>query len=111
MSQLSASPIRMADSTARRLTAGMAPGRPRQVGQTWVLGSAPNSVGQPQNILDAVLSSTCTSRPRAGSYAASASSYGIRAAVVVLVEVVIGQLRSVRGPSRAVVRPRPARAA
>ena len=36
------------------LTTGIAPGRPRQIGQTWVLGSAPNVVGQPQNILVAV---------------------------------------------------------
>ena len=37
---------------------GIEPGRPRQVGQVWVFGSAPNSVGQPQNILVAVFSST-----------------------------------------------------
>ncbi len=40
-----------ADSTAIALTTGRAPGRPRQVGQTWVFGSAPNTVAQPQNIL------------------------------------------------------------
>ena len=51
MSQCSASPIRMADSTAVALTTGSAPGRPRHTGQTWVLGSAPNPVAQPQNIL------------------------------------------------------------
>ena len=67
MSQLRASPIRMADSTAVRLTTGSAPGSPRHVGQTCVLGSAPNAVGQPQNILVFVDSSTCTSRPRTGS--------------------------------------------
>ena len=74
MEQFSASPIRIADSTALALTTGSEPGRPRQTGQTWVLGSAPNAVEQPQNILDAVFSSTCTSSPRTGSYAATASS-------------------------------------
>jgi hypothetical protein len=59
--------MRIADSTAVRLTTGSDPGRPRQIGQTWVLGSAPNSVGQPQNILLLVDSSTCTSSPRVGS--------------------------------------------
>ena len=72
--QLSASPIRIADSTAVRLTTGIAPGRPRQTGQVCVLGSAPKTVEQPQNIFDAVLSSTCTSRPITGSKASIASS-------------------------------------
>ena len=57
----------MADSTAMALTTGSDPGRPRQTGQTWVFGSAPNTVEQPQNIFDAVLSSTCTSSPSTGS--------------------------------------------
>ena len=57
----------MADSTAFSLTTGRAPGRPRQTGQTWLLGSAPNPVAHPQNILVAVLSSTCTSSPITGS--------------------------------------------
>ena len=38
----------MANSTARRLMTGSAPGRPRQTGQTLVLGAEPNSLGQPQ---------------------------------------------------------------
>ena len=46
---------------------GSAPGRPRQTGQVWVLGSAPNSVEQPQNIFETVPSSTCVSRPITGS--------------------------------------------
>ncbi len=50
------------------------PGSPRHTGQTWVLGSAPNPVAQEQNIFEAVLSSTWTSRPIVGSNAASASS-------------------------------------
>ncbi len=64
----------MADSMALALTTGSEPGSPRHTGQVWVFGSAPNAVEQPQNILDAVFSSTCTSRPRTGSKAASASS-------------------------------------
>ena len=67
----------MADSTALRLTTGIDPGRPRQVGQVCVLGSAPNSVGQPQNIFEAVFSSTWTSSPSAGSNCSSASSKSI----------------------------------
>ena len=62
-----------------RLSAGSEPGSPRQIGQVCELGGAPNSVAQPQNIFEAVPSSTCTSRPRTGSYAATASSYGISA--------------------------------
>ena len=59
---------------ALALTTGSDPGSPRQTGQVWVLGSAPNSVEQPQNIFEAVFSSTCTSRPSTGSYSARASS-------------------------------------
>ena len=58
MSQLSARPIRIADSIALALTTGSEPGRPRQTGQVWVFGSAPKAFAQPQNILDAVFSST-----------------------------------------------------
>ena len=59
--------MRIADSTAAALTTGSEPGRPRHVGQTWELGSAPNSLAHPQNILVAVDSSTCTSMPMTGS--------------------------------------------
>src|SRR5512132_1919673 len=68
--------MRIADSTAFLLTTGSEPGKPRQTAQTWVFGSAPNAVEQPQNIFEMVFSSTCTSSPSTGSYAASASSYG-----------------------------------
>ena len=57
----------MVASMAARLATGSEPGRPRQTGQTWVFGSAPKSVGQPQNILVLVPSSTCVSRPITGS--------------------------------------------
>ena len=67
MSQFSASPMRMADSTAAWLSTGSDPGSPRHTGHTWVLGSAPNSLAHPQNILVAVDSSTCTSSPITGS--------------------------------------------
>ena len=59
--------MRIADSMALALTTGSAPGSARHTGHTWVLGSAPNSVGQPQNILVAVLSSMWISRPITGS--------------------------------------------
>ena len=57
----------MAYSIASRFTTGSEPGRPRQTGQTWVFGSAPKAVGQPQNILVLVPSSTWVSRPITGS--------------------------------------------
>src|SRR4051812_19296434 len=71
----------MADSIALAFTTGREPGSPRQTGQVCVLGSAPNAVEQPQNILDAVLSSTCTSRPSTGSNCARASSYASTALI------------------------------
>src|SRR5437762_2954471 len=49
---------------------GSAPGRPRHTGQTCVFGGAPKSVAQPQNIFDAVPSSTWVSSPITGSYLA-----------------------------------------
>src|ERR1051325_7210039 len=73
MRQLSAMPALTANSTARRLSTGSAPGIPRQTGQTLVLGGAPNPVGQPQKILVAVASCACTSRPITDSYLASTS--------------------------------------
>jgi hypothetical protein len=60
------------ESIAELLATGSDPGKPRQVGQIWVLGAAPNTVGQAQNILEAVPSSTWTSSPITGSYSATA---------------------------------------
>ena len=40
-----------ANSTARRLSTGKAPGRPRHTGHTLVLGGAPNFVEQPQRFV------------------------------------------------------------
>src|ERR1043165_3649806 len=77
----------MADSTPISFTTGSAPGRPRQVGQVWLLASCFSSVEQPQNILVFVPSSTWTSRPMTGSYDASASSYPISSEVVVAVTI------------------------
>src|SRR5690606_11182990 len=68
MRQLRASPAFTASSTARALRVGSVPGSPRQTGHTWVLGSAPNAVEQPQNTFDAVLSSAWISRPMTVSY-------------------------------------------
>ena len=65
--QFRARPIRIVYSIAIRFTTGSEPGRPRQTGQTWVFGSAPNAVEQPQNILVVVPSSTWVSRPITGS--------------------------------------------
>jgi hypothetical protein len=66
--------MRITDSTALPFNTGSEPGRPRQTGQVCVFGSAPNSVEQPQNIFETVFSSTCTSRPIAGSKASRTSS-------------------------------------
>src|SRR5712692_4930093 len=68
IAQFSARAVRSTCSTALRFGTGRLPGRPRQIGQHWVLGGAPNSVLQPQNILLAVNSSACTSMPITASY-------------------------------------------
>src|SRR5262247_4011127 len=67
MSQCSASPARTAYSTLFRFRTGRTPGMPRQTGQTWVFGDAPNFVGQPQKIFESVRSWQCTSSPITGS--------------------------------------------
>src|SRR5580658_5259764 len=59
-----------AKSTALRFNTGRAPGRPRQTGQTLVLGGVPKRVEQEQKILDTVRSWTWTSSPITGSYLA-----------------------------------------
>ncbi|COZ31971.1 Uncharacterised protein [Mycobacterium tuberculosis] len=56
------------------MSTGSEPGKPRHTGHTWVFGSPPNVVVQPQNILVAVDSSTCTSRPSTGWKRATTSS-------------------------------------
>src|SRR5208283_3189204 len=71
--QLRASEARVANSTARSLRTGKAPGRPRQTGQTWVFGSAPKRLAQPQKALLSVRSWTWTSSPMTGSYLARMS--------------------------------------
>ncbi len=80
--QLSASPMRMVASIAALFATGRLPGSPRQTGQTCVLGSAPNPVGQPQNILVRVPSSTWVSKPMTGSNRAITSSKLTRVAVI-----------------------------
>lgn len=67
MVQWSARAVLMAYSTARRLMTGSTPGIPRQMGQVCVFGGSPNFVLQPQNILERVSSSACTSRPMTAS--------------------------------------------
>src|SRR2546423_8684027 len=68
MRQFSAMAASTAYSTTFLLSTGNAPGKPRQTGQTLVLGGAPNCVEQPQKIFVCVSSCTCTSRPMTGSY-------------------------------------------
>ncbi len=73
--------MRIVDSIAAALATGSAPGKARQVGQTWVFGGAPKVVGQPQNIFELVPSSTWVSRPSTGSNLSNASSYGMSVGV------------------------------
>ena len=65
--------MRIADSTVP-LTTGIEPGRPRQVGQVWVLARRRTPRAAAEHLGVAVFSSTCTSRPRAGSKRSRASS-------------------------------------
>src|SRR5712691_11347597 len=74
MRQFSAVAARTANSTAFRFRTGNAPGRPKQTGQTFVLGGSPKRVEQEQKILVAVRSWTCTSSPMTGSYLARAAT-------------------------------------
>jgi hypothetical protein len=67
MVQFRARPMRIVYSIATRLVTGREPGSPRHTGHTAELGSAPNTVGQPQNILVTVPSSTWVSSPMTGS--------------------------------------------
>ena len=67
MRQLSARPIRIASSTACRLSTGRAPGRPSVTGSMFVFGSSPKRFGDAENSLVAVASSTWTSSPTTSS--------------------------------------------
>src|SRR5579863_4360568 len=66
--QLSASEASIASSTAWRFRTGSAPGMPKQIGHTLLLGGAPKLVGHAQKILVLVASWTWTSSPMTGSY-------------------------------------------
>ncbi len=59
----------MASSTALPFSTGSDPGRPRVTGSMLVLGSEPNRLGAPENILVAVASSAWTSSPQTSSHA------------------------------------------
>lgn len=55
-------------------------GWPKQTGQTFELGSAPNSEAQPQKALVVVLSCTCVSMPITASYSTWAHTVARKAA-------------------------------
>jgi hypothetical protein len=59
-----------ASSKAVRFRTGSEPGWPRQIGQTCVLGGAPNWIAQPQKSLVRVFSWTCVSMPATSSKSA-----------------------------------------
>ena len=67
ISQPNARPIISPKCTARALTTGSVPGRPRQTGQVRVLGSSPKDSAQEQNIFVLVESWTWISSPMTGS--------------------------------------------
>src|ERR1700680_3195741 len=74
MRQPSAIAASTAKSTALRFSTGRAPVRPRQTGQTFVLGGSQKRVEHEQKILVTVRSWTCTSSPMTGSYLARAAT-------------------------------------
>ena len=75
MSQFVARPASTIDSMAALFGTGRAPGRPRHTGQVCVLGAAPNSSLQPQNIFVVrVVSSVWISRPMTASQSCNTCS-------------------------------------
>ena len=58
ISQSSMSPVTTVIRSASWFITGNAPGKPRQTGQVWVFGAAPNSTGHVQNIFERVFSWT-----------------------------------------------------
>src|SRR4051794_6654310 len=71
--QCSAWPSRRARSTAFSLSTGNDPGSPRHTGHTFVFGSSPKMLAQPQNNFVLVASSQCTSSPQTISHPSSVS--------------------------------------
>src|SRR5439155_26803628 len=65
---LSSRPVSAVRRSASSFATGKTPGKPRQTGQTRVLGGAPNSLAQPHHIFDLVFNWTCVSRPMTASY-------------------------------------------
>src|SRR6266850_873784 len=68
MVQFRRNPVRVVSRNASSLATGNTPGRPRQTGQTWVFGGAPNSFAHPHHIFEFVLSWTWVSNPMTASY-------------------------------------------
>src|SRR5262245_66385648 len=72
-----ASPNRIARSTAPRFATGSTPGRAMSTALVWVFGAAPKAVGAPENIFDCVESWAWVSRPMTVSHSIAAAS-GLR---------------------------------
>src|SRR3954471_21449714 len=64
-------PVSTVSLSASSFATGNTPGMPRQIGQTFVFGAAPNSFAHPHHIFERVLSCTCVSRPMTASYSMS----------------------------------------
>jgi len=58
-----ASPNRIARSTAPRFATGSTPGSAMSTALAWVFGAAPNAVDDPENIFDAVESCAWVFQP------------------------------------------------
>src|SRR5271154_1667107 len=84
ISQLMAVAASTANSTARLLSTGSAPGSPRHIGQTFVLGAAPNFAEQPQKALVRVSNCTWTPSPITGSYLVRISGETLADAAITL---------------------------
>src|SRR5271154_5349340 len=84
ISQLMAVAASTANSTARLLSTGSAPGSPRQTGQMLVFGGAPNFAEQLQKAFVRVSSCTWTSSPITGSYLVRISGETLADAAITL---------------------------
>ena len=58
MVQFRSRPVRAVNRSASSLATGKTPGRPRQTGQTWLFGGAPNSLAHAHHIFDFVFNWT-----------------------------------------------------
>src|SRR3954468_8980133 len=68
MVQFNRYPVSAVNFSASSFATGNTPGIPRQTGQTFVFGGAPNSLAHPHHIFECVFNCTCVSKPMTASY-------------------------------------------